>query len=61
MANLTCKELEALEEQVKSEKLMVKKFQTMAHMCTDNAIKTKCEEIAQKHNEHATKLMKHLN
>lgn len=61
MANLTNKELESLQEQVKSEKLMVKKFQTMAGMCTDQNIKTKCEQIAQKHEEHASKLMKHLN
>ena len=55
MANLTAKELSALEDQLSMEQLLV------AGMATDQEIKTKCEQIANKHQEHFNRLMSHLN
>ena len=51
MANLTAKELSALEDQLSM----------VAGMATDQEIKTKCEQIANKHQEHFNRLMSHLN
>lgn len=61
MANLTAKELSALEDQLSMEQLLIKKYKMVAGMATDQQIKTKCEQIAQKHQEHFNRLMGHLN
>ena len=61
MPNLTSKELSAIEDQLNIEQLLVKKFQTVAQLTTDPQIRTKCENIAKKHQEHIGKLISHLN
>lgn len=61
MANLTAKELSALEDQLSMEQLLVKKYKMVASMATDQEIKTKCDQIANKHQEHFNRLMSHLN
>ena len=60
MSNITTKELSALEDHLNSEKLMIKKYQSMAQLTSDPQIRTKCEQIAARHNEHYTRLMAHL-
>ncbi len=60
MANLTSKELSAIEDQLNSEKLMITKFRSYAQMCTDPQIKQKCEQYAGKHQNHYERLLKCL-
>ena len=61
MANLTSKELSALEDQLSVEQHLVKKYKLYAQQCTDPQIRTKCEEIASKHQSHFSRLLSHLN
>ena len=60
MPDLTTKELTALEEQLAGEQVLIKKYRTMATQCTDPALKTKCESIASRHQQHYDKLVSHL-
>ena len=60
MATLTSKELTALEEQMTSEQAVVNKFRMYAQTTTDTQIKSKCEEIAGKHQKHFDQLMTYL-
>ena len=60
MANLTSKELTALEDQINYEQVLVKKYHAMAYFCTDNKIKTDLEGIANKHKQHYDRLMTFL-
>lgn len=61
MATLTTKELSAIEDQLSMEQSLIKKFNTYATMCNDPQIKSKCQQIAQKHQQHYTTLMNHLS
>ena len=61
MANLTSKELTALEDQLSMEQLMIKKYKSFAGMTHDQQIKSKYEQIAAKHQAHYQKLLGHLN
>lgn len=61
MANLTSKELSALEDQLSAEQMLVKKYRAYAGLCTDPQIKAKCEQVAAKHQEHFNRLMNHLS
>jgi len=61
MANLSSKELTALEEQLGSEKILISKYRTFASMASDPQIRSKCQSAADKHQEHYNKLQKHLN
>lgn len=56
MPNLTSKELTALEDTLGSEQNLVKKYQAMASVCTDPAIRQNLENAAQKHQEHVNSL-----
>lgn len=60
MANLTEKELSALEDQLTLEENLVKKYKTYAQQCTDQELKTKCEQIAAKHQTHFDTLLNNL-
>ena len=60
MANLTSKELTALEDQLGYEQVVVKKYRAMAQNCTDMAIRTKLESIASKHQQHFDRLSSFL-
>ena len=61
MANLTAKELTALDETLNSEQVLIKKFQTMAGQTTDSVIKSKLETIAGKHQQHYNELLNFLS
>lgn len=60
MANLSTKELTALEDQLSQESLLVKKYQTTAQSCTDPALKTKFDAVAAKHQDHFNRLYTYL-
>ena len=57
MPNLTAKELGALEDQLSAEQLLIKKYKTYAALATDPQIKTQCEQIARRHQNHFDRLM----
>ena len=59
--NLTTKELTALDDQIGQEKTLVKKYQQMAEMCTDPAIKKSLTQFAKKHQQHYDSLMTFLS
>lgn len=52
MANLTSKELSALEDELGAELLLVKKYKSYASLTADPQIKTQYEQIAGKHQNH---------
>lgn len=60
MANLTSKELTALEDQLGYEQVLIKKYRTMANQCNDTALKTRLECISGKHQQHYDKLAGYL-
>jgi len=61
LANLTSKELTAIDDQLSLEENMVKKFKLYAQTCVDPQLKTKCEQIASRHQSHYTRLLNQLN
>lgn len=61
MANLTSKELSAIEDQLNHEQIMVKKFKMYSQACTDPQLKQKCEQISAAHQAHFNKLLSQLN
>ncbi len=61
MSNLTTRELTAIEDQLGMEQTMIKKYQMYAQQSTDPQIKTKCEQIATKHQNHYSRLLNHLS
>ena len=61
MANLTTKELTALEDQIGVEKMLVKKYRAMADLCTDTKLQQCLNNFAQKHQQHSDMLMTFLN
>ncbi|MCX7614933.1 MAG: spore coat protein [Clostridiales bacterium] len=61
MADLTQKELSALEEQLNYEKILIVKYHAMATQCSDPQLKTSLEQIAAKHQGHYEKLFSYLN
>lgn len=60
MPNLSAKELTALEEQLGSEQMLVKKYETFAQSCTDPTLKSQLERMAGLHQVHFNKLKTHL-
>jgi hypothetical protein len=60
MASITSKELSALEDQLNCEQVLVKKYHIFAGQCVDPQLKTKCEQIAARHQDHFNRLMTHL-
>ena len=60
MPQLTAKELSALEDQLNSEHLLIKKFKSYAQMTSDTQIRGTCEQLAAKHKNHYDTLMGHL-
>ena len=61
MANITSKELSALEDQLNSEQMLVKKYRTFANACSDPQLRQKCEQVASRHQDHFNRLMSHLS
>ena len=60
MPNLTQKELTALEDSLKEEELLVKKFRSYASTAQDPQIKNAAEQLADRHKQHYETLMGHL-
>ena len=60
MANLTTKELGALDEQLGQEQVYIKKYRTMASQCQDAALKSRLESIAARHQKHYNTLINFL-
>ncbi|MGN1059065.1 MAG: spore coat protein [Clostridia bacterium] len=58
--NLTNKELIALEDQLGYEQVLTKKYRTFASECQDAQLKAKCNQIADKHQQHFNTLMGYL-
>lgn len=52
MAQLSEKELATLQDLLADEELLVKKFKMLAEYSTDQEVKTKYEQISQKHQNH---------
>lgn len=61
MANLTSKELSAIEDQLNYEQVLVKKYRTFANSCSDPQLRQKCEQVASRHQDHFNRLMSHLS
>jgi rubrerythrin len=57
MANLTSKELTALEDQIGHEQTLVKKYEAMACLCNDTKIQQDFNNIANKHRQHYNTLV----
>ena len=60
MANLTSKELTALEDQIGCEETLVKKYEAMACLCNDTKIEADFTNIADKHQQHYNTLLTFL-
>lgn len=58
---LTSKELSAIQDQLSMEQVLIKKYKMYAHACTDQQLKTKCEQIAAQHQNHYATLLNQLN
>ena len=58
---LTSKELSWIEDQLTLEQLLVSKYRLAASTATDEAIKSKMEKIADRHQQHFDRLLGHLN
>ena len=61
VANLTSKELTALEDQIGCEATLVKKYEAMACPCPDDRIRQDLQTIAGKHRAHFNTLVTVLN
>lgn len=60
MANLTSKELTALEEQISGEQILVKKYESMASLCNDTKLQQDLNNFASKHRAHYNTLISFL-
>lgn len=61
MAQITEKELTAIEDQLTSEQTIIAKTKAYSQMCSDKELKQECDSIAQKHQAHYDQLMGFLN
>ncbi len=60
MANLTSKELMALQEQLGTEEALVKKYEALACLCNDQKISQDLNNFANKHRAHYNTLVSFL-
>lgn len=60
MANLTAKELSALEDQIGWEATLVKKYEGMACLCSDSQLQKDFNDFANKHRAHYNTLVTFL-
>lgn len=60
MANLTTKELTALDDQIRHEQVLVKKYRAMACLCSDTKLQSDLNCIADKHQKHCDTLLSFL-
>lgn len=61
MAQITEKELTAIEDELTSEQTIIAKMKAYSQMCCDKELSQKCDSIAQKHQAHYDQLMSFLN
>ncbi len=61
MANLTSKELTAIEEQLGAESVLIAKYKQLANTTEDPALSNSLNQIAQKHQNHFDTLYQFLN
>ena len=60
MTNLTTKELTALDDQIRHEQVLVKKYKAMACLCADTRIQQRFNDSANKHRAHYNTLVSFL-
>ena len=60
MTNLTSKELTALEDQIGCEETLVKKYEAMACLCSDEKLKQDMNDFANRHRAHYNTLVSFL-
>ena len=60
MAQLSEKELSSLHELLSEEELLIKKFKMLADQTTDQEIKSKFQEVSNRHQGHFNALYEHL-
>jgi len=60
MTNISSKELTAIEDQLSYEQMLVAKYKTFAANCSDVSLKTKCTQIADRHQQHFNTLLNYL-
>ena len=60
MANLTSKELSALEDQIGLEETLIKKYEAMAYLCNDTKIQQDLNNFANKNRTHYNSLVSFL-
>lgn len=60
MANLTSKELSALEDQIGLEETLIKKYEAMAYLCNDTKSQQDLNNFANKHRTHYNSLVSFL-
>ena len=60
MADLTEKELSALEGQLSLEQSLIRKYKGYASLARDPQIRTLCDQLACRHKQHFDTLMGHL-
>lgn len=61
MANLTSKELSALEDQLGLEKTVCCKYRAAEQQCTDQELKSCFQKYAQQHKQNYDSLLTYLN
>ena len=60
MANLTSKELTALEDQIGCEETLVKRYEAMACLCSDAKLQREFNDYAGRHRAHYNTLVSFL-
>jgi len=60
MANLTSKELSALEDQIGQEQTLVKMYEAMACLCNDTKMQNQLNSFADRHRQHYNTLVNFL-
>lgn len=60
MTNISSKELSAIEDQLNYEQMLVAKYRQFSSQCTDATLKTKCNQIADRHQQHFNTLLNYL-
>ncbi len=58
--NITSKELSSIESQLEKEEMLVKKYRAFSSLCSDAQLKSTCNRIADKHQQHFNTLMGYL-
>lgn len=60
MANLSTKELSALEDQIGQEETLIKMYEAMSCMCNDKKVQNELSNYASRHKQHYNTLVSFL-